>query len=496
MKNFKRLFAILCAVSLVLSVAGCGKTGGTASGDTEDEGGKKINTTIDGDSGNNNFNFERYEPYSKDDVVDLKGYEFVIASVFLQNELGGIVTAQDTAFENARRQTEALLNCKITVKNMETTVSSLQQQMMAGEKVADLLDITPTNLIPAYEAGYIRAMEYIDGIDYNDKRWVKSVTNLGVYDDLHLFLNFIRPQEVRVCMFVNNGVLKESGINEDLFSLVKNKKWTFDKFREICKKVTKDTDGDGEVDRTGLVMSYAPDCGVYFAIANNAPMLVKNSEGKYVENITNKDFLYGFEFLNTLVNVDKTTYIFDFMRTSSVTSQVPERTDIFNMFCRNKVAFWLTESWAGNKFLVNNTVDLDYSILPMPMGPNATEYTSSSAHTRAFAFTTTNKDIDKSVIVFNTMARILSESGDGDNWWKEDIKRDYFTKNQDKNLEIYELILESSTIDYGTVVPDFLSHVSNNMVGKAIYLNQGTPASQAESLSGVFTDTINSMLNE
>ena len=58
---------------------------------------------------------------------------------------------------------------------------------------------------------------------------------------------FALPYEsVPTLMFVNKTLLKKEGIK------MPDNKWTWDEFYNICKKVTKDTDGDGKIDQFGV----------------------------------------------------------------------------------------------------------------------------------------------------------------------------------------------------------------------------------------------------
>lgn len=72
-------------------------------------------------------------------------------------------------------------------------------------------------------------------------------------------------------------------------NLQKNNQWTWDKFEEYCKKLTKDTDGDGKTDQYAMASFskyYLPMC----AANNNATFVSRDKDGKYVDAITSKEF--------------------------------------------------------------------------------------------------------------------------------------------------------------------------------------------------------------
>ena len=82
----------------------------------------------------------------------------------------------------------------------------------------------------------------------------------------------------------------EAGIPEDEpYDLQKKNQWTWDKFEEYCKKLTKDTDGDGKTDQYAMASFskyYLPMC----AANNNATFVSRDKDGKYVDAITSKEF--------------------------------------------------------------------------------------------------------------------------------------------------------------------------------------------------------------
>lgn len=467
----------LCAAFVGISAGCSGTTGGTASSEVGSTSSETAQT---------------YAPFSNDEVVNLEGYEFTIGSPFIKNDVTGMnLTAQELIFEQARRKTEELLNCKINIINMVADMPTLQSRIMSGDKVADLLDISPYSLYSAINAGYIRPMEEIEGIDYNDPRWVAGYTTLATYKGRHYGLNFIRPPEARYVLFFNKDLIRSSGVTEDLYQLVRDGEWTFDKFREICIATTKDTDSNGEPDTYGLHVSDPVAAGLALINANNGKM-VDVVDGQAVEAFTSSQVITGLNFYNQLVNEDKTVHVYDYMRSEDTLNDAVSIQDLANYFLRGKAAFWLCESWVGNQYIRPSSAGIEYGMLPLPKGPDASDYVSPAYNARVFSFTTTNKDLDKAVLVFNTLAKFVY--GDDETWWHEDVANDYFQADDTDSLEMYLLCLEKSSLDLGYVTG--VDQVfGTNAIAKGIYLRQSTPAAQAEALKGTLTETINGILN-
>jgi len=86
----------------------------------------------------------------------------------------------------------------------------------------------------------------------------KNMDNDSQFDKSKLYVNAVEsgqfqgrqyalPCEVApVLMFVNKTLLQKEGID------IPRGDWTWDDFYEICRRVTKDTDGDGKIDQFGV----------------------------------------------------------------------------------------------------------------------------------------------------------------------------------------------------------------------------------------------------
>lgn len=89
--------------------------------------------------------------------------------------------------------------------------------------------------------------------DFDISRMYENAVRSGQLDGIQYAL----PREVEpTLMFVNKTLLEKENIE-----MPKND-WTWNDFYEICKKVTKDTDGDGKIDQFGAV-DFTWEDGVY-----------------------------------------------------------------------------------------------------------------------------------------------------------------------------------------------------------------------------------------
>lgn len=431
-----------------------------------------------------------------DTVVDLGGYEFVVASPFIQDSPDmETVMGSERSFEEARQKVEKAYNCKIKVTNLWPSMENLRAKTMTGDKYADIIHIPMNFQLQAIRAGYIQDLNSVKGLYPDDYRWVKACTEMATYDKGVYGLNFMRPSEVRTCLVYNRDVLKKCGITENMEQLVRDKQWTFDKFEELLKKATKDTNGDGKTDIFGMMPAIWNELG--FAMINsNGGSLVKVENGVAKENFSSQEAITALNYLSKWINEDKTVAnVYGADARLGITTQA-----YANYFVNGECAFMFCESWLITQQIKPIANNVDYGILPLPMGPNATDYVSNANNALVFAIPSTNtKDVDKTVIVMNALAKEVAgaeNDSDAQAAYDYDIMMDYFGKEDADAAEMYNLILSKSYVDRGAAVDSLLADFGSEVVVDACCRQFGTPAAAIESISGMYDDQINSIYNK
>lgn len=470
--KWKRMLAILLAGVMSLSFVGCGNS----TGDNSKKGGSSSSGQTD------------------DAVVDLGGYEFVLASPFIQNDPDmDSIMGSEQSLEEARRYVEETYNCKIIVKYFEPTIENMRSKIMANDKIADVIHIPINNLLQSIRAGYVQCIDDIDGIYTDDYRWIDECTSMASYDGSCYGINFMRPSEVRTCLIYNRDVLKNSGVTEDIETLVKNNEWTFDKFEEIAKKCTKDTDGNGVTDVWGLLPAIFNELGIAM-VNSNGGSLVTVENGVAKENFTSKEAVTALNYLSKWVNEDKIcANVYGSEARYDFTTQ-----EYAKYFANGECAFMFCESWLVTQYLKNVAdTDLDYGMVPFPMGPDATDYASASFNALVFAIPATNtKDLDKTVIIMNALAKaVAGEEDEADEAYDYDIMMDYFQKDDTKSVEMYKFVLSKSYVDLGAGIDSLYDDFAQRCVVDACYRHAGTPASATEALGGTYQGVIDSVYN-
>lgn len=151
-------------------------------------------------------------------------------------------------------------------------------------------------------------------------------------------------------MFVNKTLLKKEGI-----ALPEND-WTWDDFYDICKKVVKDTDGDGQIDQFGYY-DYTWKQAVY---SNGIPLFNEQGTKSY---LTDTRFLEAVSFVRKLQETNQGYQVsandFDLGNV------------VFRPLTFSEYRTYMPYPWRIKKYS-----DFEWNCIPMPAGPSGSNTSS------------------------------------------------------------------------------------------------------------------------
>lgn len=117
------------------------------------------------------------------------------------------------------------------------------KQLLLGTE-PDVFMVLEDDFITFSSIGVLKNLDKFINSDKGFKKeaFYSSVLQEGQYEESQYALPF---ETVPVLMFANKTLLESEGVE------IPDRDWTWDKFYEICEKVTKDTDADGVIDQFG-----------------------------------------------------------------------------------------------------------------------------------------------------------------------------------------------------------------------------------------------------
>ncbi len=117
------------------------------------------------------------------------------------------------------------------------------RKLLAGEE-PDIFMVLGTDFNQFASMGVMKNLETFieEDTDFEPGKYFTSAFVSGQYESVQYALPY---ETVPTLMFVNKTLLTQEGID------MPEENWTWEDFYEICKKVTRDTDGDGVPDQFG-----------------------------------------------------------------------------------------------------------------------------------------------------------------------------------------------------------------------------------------------------
>ena len=191
--------------------------------------------------------------------MDLEGYEFRILSqgfshawhgeINIEEETGELVT--DNIYRR-NRMIEERFNIIISETN---DLNKIRNSVKAGSDDFDMVTGWCDTLFSFFTEGLAYQFpEYGQYIDLDKPYWDSGLTEALTFKDKIIFpvgaLDITTYDLIHVLLF-NKKLVAELEL-ENLYSLVKEGSWTFDKYAEMVKTVSRDIDGNGAMDENDM----------------------------------------------------------------------------------------------------------------------------------------------------------------------------------------------------------------------------------------------------
>jgi multiple sugar transport system substrate-binding protein len=338
MKNLKMLSALMIVLMLVF-VTACGSNNG---------GNNAGNTTPPANNAGDNAAVNDEPAVAEEPVeIDLGGRTIRIAAWWDGKPKGE--TAGEKAQLDKMAELELQYNFKFEFVNIpfEEYMDKFTTTVLAGEPFADIAIMEYKRaIVPVLQGQVLPLSEFTTSASdiNNEQKLVVKLPALGGGE-----YAFNSPGVSVVGIHYNRDLFKKQGL-PDLQEIYNNGEWTWEKFLEIAKQATRDTDNDGKTDVYGY-SGWPADTARHFAAANGVTFV----DGTTLEdNSSDPRIIDTLEFVNRLVNVENVNKVksgnkMDWNETST--------------FKDGDVAMSIMYDW--------NISDLTFEagVVPIPIGP-------------------------------------------------------------------------------------------------------------------------------
>ena len=397
----KRTLSLCLLIAMLASLASCGgdapAADTTAGGDTTPTGTTPAETEppypeYDLDGGGRTFRMYYY------DAVATFGWSSAIPCDIEEAEITGDLLSD--AVYNRNRKVEELFNINFeAVPAKREFHTTLRTSVLAGASEYDAVFPVWDGITATITEGALLPLN--DLIDNTQPWWDAKADNAfrvgGKTYAMTGDMMFMDKFSDIIIMF-NKNMAEEFKLG-DIYKLVVDKQWTFDKMVEMCEIVSADLDGDGKYD------VYGGKDRIAFSGQNDVMYELFQASGEQVGRI-DKDGVPYFACTNER-SLDIIMKIVDFMNSEHLFTNRHltggSVTDIINSFKANNILFFMRPM---QTILDLRNMEADFGISPAPlMDDTQTEYYTSIGYTAAIsaAIPTDVKDAEFSAAVLDTL---------------------------------------------------------------------------------------------
>lgn len=152
--------------------------------------------------------------------------------------------------------------------------------VITGDPAADIFVMDQSFVGQPLQQGLLYDLNTLKSFDFSDEKWSSQITKLMSVGD-SVYGMVAGKLEPRLGVFFNKRLFEEAGLDpEEPYNLQQKGEWTWDKFKELCAKLTRDVNNDGTPD-TYAIASFSCDFFKGCVFSNGGEFISRDANGQY-----------------------------------------------------------------------------------------------------------------------------------------------------------------------------------------------------------------------
>ena len=362
--KFKKIAALILAAAMAIPLlASCAENGGGVNTRPQNSGGSSdVGNFASGDFDNEDFTFLFIQ--QKAGNKDYYGGDYLDAE-----SLTG-ATIQDAVYKR-NLAVEELYKVNVTQRLEENgdPAALLQTFYMSGDFCFDVIYAWGYKLGLCIVENYFADMSKLPNTDLSKEYWCPSaMEDLMVNNSLYICINDISMNKLEWAgfLFYNKQIAEDYNVETTLgspYDLVKEGKWTLDKYLQMISSVSNDLDGDGKITKTdvyGVIGQYSHD----LALSAGTKILSKNDDGSYSLSYYNEKTIDIANKVNNVLSNTKYSKDYTEIWENADTSGFNDQWEYVRSFFATDHSLFLI----GSAFLTGElrNMESEYGIIPFP----------------------------------------------------------------------------------------------------------------------------------
>lgn len=466
MKLSKKIIAMSLVAALAAStLTACGGNNGDTPEPTANS--EEKNTDPEEPAATDEGGSEVVNSGNKKTFDDLGGMEIKVGDFYTgPEEDPSTQYAEDTY--NYRQDIFDKYNFTVTREKMSSfadMAETFTTEVISGNPSMDIYYLYQDMVNEPLKNNLLYDLSKVQTVDFSEEKWNKQVIDLMTYDGG--IYGMSTELEPRACIFFNKRLFEESGISPDEpYELQASGQWTWDKFEEYCKKLTRDIDKDGVTDVYAMA-SFSKDYFKLAAASNGAQFVSKDENGKYVNATKSQNFL---DAANWAVDLIKKGYI-----------QPKEEGASWDWFITafrdGECAMQTAEAYTVSSF--SDSMDDPFGIVMFPAGPNGDMATVPFDNVVVVPSCFDDDYVEKLMFGYDLYTECTPGWTLDESW-----RQNYYAQFKDPDRDVDETLAMMREDKYRII--DYQSMIANTDYGDFTYTVQAlgaTPQEQLESMT-------------
>ena len=239
---------------------------------------------------------------------DLGGMEFIVGTDWNPSEDDySMIPEWNQDLFHSRHELMAKYNFSMREKmvaNWGSMVEDYISSVENGTPIAQVVKLDPLFVAEPMAKGLFYDLATLDELDFSEEKWNDSVRELMTVGD-SIYGMKAGASKPRGGVIFNKRLFEEAGLDPNLlYDLQASGEWTWPKFEELCKTLTRDTNGDGQTDVYATVSQGAETIQCLVA-STGSGFVEKDENGRFYYNLESKEVT---EALNFAVDLYKKGY--------------------------------------------------------------------------------------------------------------------------------------------------------------------------------------------
>ena len=362
--EFRKIAALILAAAMAIPLlASCAENGGGVNTRPQNSGGSSdVGNFASGDFDNEDFTFLFIQ--QKAGNKDYYGGDYLDAESLTGATIQDAVYKRNLAVEEVYK-----VNVTQRLEENGDPAALLQTFYMSGDFCFDVIYAWGYKLGLCIVENYFADMSKLPNTDLSKEYWCPSaMEDLMVNNSLYICINDISMNKLEWAgfLFYNKQIAEDYNVETTLgspYDLVREGKWTLDKYLQMISAVSNDLDGDGKITKTdvyGVIGQYSHD----LALSAGTKILSKNDDGSYSLSYYNEKTIDIANKVNNVLSNTKYSKDYTEIWENADTSAFNDQWEYVRSFFATDHSLFLI----GSAFLTGElrNMESEYGIIPFP----------------------------------------------------------------------------------------------------------------------------------